>query len=51
MNSRELLENAREALGVVQMDLQPHINNASAAVKQIQGLNEHSDDKTTSIQL
>lgn len=50
-NSRELLENARQALGVVQSDLQPHINNASATVKQIQELNERSDEKTKSIQL
>lgn len=51
LNSRELLENARQALGVVQTDLQPHINNASAAVKKIQELNERSDDRTTAIQL
>lgn len=50
-NSGELLANAKEALQIVQTDLQPHINNASGTVKQIQELNKYSDDKTTSIQL
>lgn len=50
-NSRELLENARQALGVVQTDLQPHINNATATVEKIQELNTRSDEKTTAINL
>lgn len=48
-NSRELLESARQALSVVQSDLQPHINDASSAVKQIQELNARSDEKTKAI--
>lgn len=51
LNSRELLENARQALGVVQTDLQPHINNATATVEKIQELNTRSDEKTTAINL
>lgn len=51
LNSRDLLENARQALGFVQADLQPHINNATAVVEKIQELNARSDEKTTSINL
>lgn len=50
-DSRELLEDARNALGAVQTDLQPHINNATATVKQIQDLNAQSDEKIVSINM
>lgn len=50
-DSRDLLGNARDALDVVQLDLQPHINNASGTVEKIQQLNGKSDANTTSIQL
>lgn len=50
-NSRELLENGRHALNIVQTDLQPHMDSATSTVKNIQDLNIRSDFRTTSIQL
>lgn len=49
--SRDLLGNAREALSVVQTDLQPHRDDAHATVEQIKQLNEYSDNEIKKIQL
>lgn len=50
-NSRELLENARRSLSVVQSELQPHIDIATSTVKNIQELNSRSEERTTNINL
>lgn len=49
--SRELLETARQSLGDVQTDLQPHIDGSTSTVNQIKDINARSDKQTTSINL
>lgn len=47
--ARNMLDQARESLNKVQVDLQPHINDTSRVVRNILDTNDESDKKITSI--
>lgn len=49
--SSQMLDDARKALNVVQMELQPHIDTSSGIVTNILDMNKDSDEKTNQINM